>query len=388
MARHRSTYSRDCAGVALACVLAFGSAFGVAPRPALASPAAAEALFKEGKRRLKAGELGEACRLFAESQHLDPTPGTLLNVAACHEQQGKHATAWAEFLAASRQADAHGDKGRGGEARRRASLLEPKLSHLTVAASGGVPGLVIKRDDEAFDAALLGARLPVDPGEHVITAEAAGYVTFRTSVLVKPDGGEANVDIPPLVPEPKEAPPEVSPAPPAPPAQRPLTPDTASGGSDVFGTRRTAGFVVGGVGVVALGVGAAFGVMALSSYAKADDACPAHTDCTQLTLDRGDRAVTQAWVANISLGVGLASVAAGSYLLFVTPSKPKASAREGTTTDLVLTPHLTGAVLQGRFLRRLEGDQGRPPTYVSSTGSLVATRPVPSRSGAAPHCAP
>jgi tetratricopeptide (TPR) repeat protein len=328
------------AALALACALACGTAALAAPRSAHANPAA-EMLFRDGKRLLKAGNVDEACLKLGESQRLDPTSGTLLNLADCHEQQGKSATAWAEFLAAARLADTRGEKGRSGEALRRAARLEPKLSHLTIVAPSGVLGLVVKRNGEVIDATLLGSRLPTDPGEYVVTAEAKGYLPYRTVVVVKPDGDQASLDLPPLAPEP----PAPAEAPPLAPPPAPVPPDTSA-------TGRTAGFVAGGVGVAALGIGAAFGVMALSNYAKADDACPTHVDCEPRTVDQRDRAASQAWVANVGIGVGLAGIAAGTYLLFFAPGAKagKSNAAGGRAkAGLVIAPHPTGLVAQGRF---------------------------------------
>ena len=52
--------------------------------------------FNEGKRLMDAGDTAAACAKFAHSQELDPKLGRLLNLAFCHEQQGKTASAWSE----------------------------------------------------------------------------------------------------------------------------------------------------------------------------------------------------------------------------------------------------------------------------------------------------
>src|SRR5262245_45288580 len=54
----------------------------------------AERFFLEGRASMKAGRYEEACARFAESQRFEPASGTLLNLAACREAQGRTATAW------------------------------------------------------------------------------------------------------------------------------------------------------------------------------------------------------------------------------------------------------------------------------------------------------
>ncbi|NOU28880.1 MAG: hypothetical protein HOO96_13330, partial [Polyangiaceae bacterium] len=49
----------------------------------------AETLFREGRKALEAGDYAVACAKFAESQRIEPAPGTLLNLAGCEERSGK-----------------------------------------------------------------------------------------------------------------------------------------------------------------------------------------------------------------------------------------------------------------------------------------------------------
>jgi predicted TPR repeat methyltransferase len=82
---------RSCAWVLIA-TLAAAPAFAQEPAR---NPAVAEAVFREAQRLVGEGKVDEACAKFTESQHLDPQLGTLLNLAMCHEKQGRSATALA-----------------------------------------------------------------------------------------------------------------------------------------------------------------------------------------------------------------------------------------------------------------------------------------------------
>ena len=118
--------------------LLLGAALGVS-LPARADPAAAEALFQQGRALLERGELAAACAKFESSQVNEPSGGTLLNLADCRARQGKTATAWAHFVAAERLAGLQGRPEQAAEARRRGSEIEPTLSTLTLHAAGAPP---------------------------------------------------------------------------------------------------------------------------------------------------------------------------------------------------------------------------------------------------------
>ncbi|HEU4534580.1 MAG TPA: tetratricopeptide repeat protein, partial [Polyangiaceae bacterium] len=76
------------AALAAALVLAAGG-----PARANETSDRAEALFREGREAMKRGDLDEACPKFSESQELDPSAGTLLNLALCEQRKGEGARA-------------------------------------------------------------------------------------------------------------------------------------------------------------------------------------------------------------------------------------------------------------------------------------------------------
>src|SRR5262245_44783101 len=115
------------ANVLLALALAVPSTAG-----AQSSSAAAQALFDEGKALMAAGKAAEACPKLEESQKLDPSSGTLVNLALCYEQTGRFASAWTAYRDAAGSAKASGNVDRERGARERAAAVQPKVSKLVI----------------------------------------------------------------------------------------------------------------------------------------------------------------------------------------------------------------------------------------------------------------
>jgi len=200
------------------------------PRAAHANSEAAlaETLYRTARELMAAGKHAEACPKFAESYRLDPATGTLLNLAACHEAQGKFASAWVEFTDAAAAAKRDGRADRVEYAEQHVKDLEPKLSYLTVTTAPGVDpaSLQITLDGAAVGVAALGVRAPLDPGQHVVTAKATGKVEFSQTVLLGAVADQQIVTIPGL----QDLPPPVvaAPAVPALGPGEPAPPQTAN----------------------------------------------------------------------------------------------------------------------------------------------------------------
>lgn len=269
--------------------------------------AAAEALFKEGRELMLAGDAEAACRKFAESQRLDPSAGTALNLAQCYERVGRTASAWAQYLVARRIGRAQKREQVVEEATRKAAELEPRLSHLSLQISEPVDGLAVALGDTQLEPAAVGSKIPVDPGTVVVRVTAPGYRASTTEVEI-PEGRDTSVVIPALLADSKPRPVDEPSRPP--PDPEPL--DTGSDGPD-----HTWAYVLGGVGVAALGTGVGLGFAAKSKNDEARELCGGGTTgCPSQTLDRSDDADSLATLGTIAGTVGLVSLAVGAVLYF------------------------------------------------------------------------
>jgi hypothetical protein len=170
---------------------------------AQSASALAEALFRQGRELMAAGQTADACNAFAESQKLEPATSTLLNLASCREKLGQIATAWGLFVDAARQTRSASDPATRqlhSVATERATRLENRISKLTinVPQSSQVDGLEISRDKERIDAPMWNRALPIDGGSYTITARAPGTTTWTTQITVAPERDTRTVDIPEL----------------------------------------------------------------------------------------------------------------------------------------------------------------------------------------------
>ncbi len=272
------------------------------------NPAAAQALYDEGRRLVNEGRYAEACPKLKESYGLDPGAGTLLNLADCYDKEGKTALAWSTFKDALVAAQRDGRSDRIEYANQHIAALEHRLTRLTVnvSAAAHAPGLVVTVDGSPLGDAAWGVALPVDPGKHVVRAEAAGKKPFETSVdLSSASGAPTSVDISPL----EDVPSAVGPA----GARAPggdTAPLTTTGGSD---PRPTIGWILEGVGVVSVGLGSYFGLTALSKWSDRNKDCTG--GCNQAAANAGSDASSAATISDITFGVGLAAIAVGTYLV-------------------------------------------------------------------------
>jgi hypothetical protein len=310
--------------------------------------ATAQALFDEARKLMAQGKLAEACPKLQESQRLDPGTGTLLNLATCYERQGKLATAWSKYLEAAASALAAHRADRARFAREQAAKLAPKVSKLVinVAAGDATPGLEVKRDGTVVGQPQWGVSVPVDPGEHRVSASAPNRKPWETSAMIKTGGPLLTIDVPELVASSSAASPQARAVVAVGASHRAGTPPPSTDVSEEssgLGTQRVLALVAGGVGIAAFGVD---GVFFFRSKAKRDEAaghCNGDNRCDPTGLDLRDQAIAAGNVATISSIVGAIGIVGGAALWITAPS----SGKSGSTPRVGVSP--SGISIRGEW---------------------------------------
>jgi hypothetical protein len=292
--------------------------------------ALAERLFREAESLFKAGSTHEACDKFAQSQKAKPGIGTLMNLAICHEKEGKIASAWAEYADVAEKAAAAKQTAREASARARAQELAPQVSRVALAFADESSVGDVTLDGTSVPRAAWRTPVPVDPGRHTFAFSAPGRTTaFRTLDVSAP--GQQALEVPALQPETTS--PEA--AAPAPREDKPVQASLRSAEEQPKNTQRTIGYVVGGVGVVGVGLGAYFGISAASQDAN----CPDRVCATPADKRAIDDAKSSATVANVAIGLGAVALGVGAVLVLTAPRASRVQVSAG----------LRGIQLGGRF---------------------------------------
>lgn len=298
-------------------------------QPTAADKAAADGLFTEAKTLLDAGNFAQACPKFEESQRLDPSTGTALNLGDCYEHLGRTASAYVAFGDAATLARRAGDTARADEADRRADVLQPKLMRLAISVSepNRLPGLVVLRDGVALPQNQFGTPIPVDPGDHVIEALAPQHMPWKTTVKLGTPGTTEQITVPLLTKI-------VPPPPPGKPAMR------------------VTGVVLGSVGLASLATSLGFSIAAIQTdkdskaFCLSEDSNKCYVQGVALRND----AITYSNVATALTSTGGVFVATGVVLyLLGRPGKATEKPKSVWMVAPVAAPRSAGLMLGGVF---------------------------------------
>ena len=274
-----------------------------------ASITAAQALYEVATKAMDAKDYASACPKLEEAVRLVPSGvGARLTLGECYEAAGKLASAYASFELAETMAAGAKQGERQEKAHDRAKALKPRLATLTIAVADDVraeSGLEVRRDGVLAGAAQWGIASPVDRGTHVVVAAAPGKSKWVKTVEVT-DGAALMVTVDALF-------------------QRIPAAEEEDAAASLWGPQRLASLAVGGAGLVALGAGSYFGVLASAKQKQSNDGLCDGNHCDQAGLDLRTDAIHAANATTALLVVGGAAVTVG-VVLFVTAPGSKSQA--------------------------------------------------------------
>lgn len=279
---------------------------------------AAARLFNDGREAMKRDDFAVAYDKLQQSQRLDPSPGTLLNIAICEEKLGKLTDAQAHLQEVLAQIP--GDDPRALLAREHAAAIEgrlPRLSLLLDAAAPRDTRISLDGNDLATDS--LRTPLSLNPGRHIVRVGAGGRTTRTIQVeLAEGERKALRLEF--------EA------------AQRPAAEGTNS-------TSNALGYVLLGVGAAGVAAGGVMWAVLNKKQDIVDNHCDAQKRCSQDGIDAANAGekltpfYTGAWL------VGAAGLGAGAYVLLT----DRGTADEGTMVGVTVLPGGGAVGATGRF---------------------------------------
>jgi hypothetical protein len=210
------------------------------------------------------------------------------------------------------------------EAKQISADAAPKIAKLTVTIEGASgQSTTVTLDGKELSADELAKGIEVDPGEHIVNATAADRKGETKATLA---AGEARSVTLKLVAK-KQAKAVAKPA------------TTTS-------SKRTLGFVIGGIGIVGLATAGVTGAMLLSRDQKIKDNCP-NKECNREGRDLIDGNKPLFAINAVAWGVGVVGLGVGAYL--VLSSKSGAETPTETAVGPTLMPGGAGLSLGRSF---------------------------------------
>jgi hypothetical protein len=309
-----------------------------------ASHAKAVDLFSRARKRIAAGDCEGAIPKLVESIQNEPSVGAELSLADCYEPSDP-LQAWRQVQEAARVASDNHDV-RLESVNQRAASMASKLPtvQITVPASQNLPGLEVRLDGVKLDSFVyLRGPVATTPGRHLVDASASQK---KWSQTVDAEAGHpvtVTLDLHADAPPPAAPPPTTAVVPAPAPA---LAPEATGGG------RRMLGFVVGGVGVAGLGLGAVAGLVAMGQKNTLETACAGSLSSCQAQRGSEDGALgaarTWATVSTAGFIAGGAVLAVGALLVLTAP-KPASTSSASLVVSPIAGPRQAGAALVGAW---------------------------------------
>lgn len=277
--------------------------------------AGAQLLDAEGTALLNQHQLAAACPKLEQSFRLKPGIGVLLRLALCQELSGKGASAHAHYLEAEGRARTAGNPQIVQLAQKRAAALASRLSHLRIELAASVEALAnvrISLDGAPLEATTWRADMPLDPGSHVIEAEAPGRKRFEKTIVVGDEPQQYAITVT-LAPAEVEVEPNAV-----------LEPQPKDTKSSPWTRQRSLALVAGGIGLAGVTAGTFLGLAVGSQMRRARALCENGTSgCPEEALALQDQAHGYSLASTISFSVGTAAILGGVALWLTAPPRPE-----------------------------------------------------------------
>lgn len=303
--------------------LAFALTISSVWRVAVAEPTAAELtaardLFDRGLKLEEQNQWAQALEKFRKVAAVKTTPAVRFHVALCLENLGKLVDALNEFERAQSEAASESSNNAttvANNSARHVALLHERIPRVTIQLPSGVSDATITIDGGTVSTGLAGTEIPLDPGAHAITVTAPGKLPFEKKIELVERQPPIVVEVTlhdeavtsPVVPSTEDDPGKKDVVDP---------PEHPSHGPGALP------WIVGSIGVAALGGAGVFYLMRASTISDLDSACqgPNRTQCPQSKSDVADKGKTYSTVSAVLLGVGAVGVATAVVLFLVAPS--------------------------------------------------------------------
>ncbi len=278
---------------------------------------AARQLAQEGLELLQAGKFAEAQDKLQRAYEIVPAPTVALLEGRALEGMGKLIEAAERFERVRRtelEADSPDAFERASkEAEADLKRIRPLIPQITLMLEGighQTPGFELRVDGVLVPAALLGAKRPVNPGEHEVVAILDGKVVQTKTISIQAGQHEPvliDLSKPEQGPEQKPEPPPVEPDEPSDFPYRPAA----------YGS-----FAVGGAGIM---TGVVSLVIMLKTQSTLDENCTPEGSghvCPPAYEDDLDRFRMARTLTTVGFVVGAVGLGAGVTLLHLEPEAP------------------------------------------------------------------
>lgn len=297
-------------GAATLCVVLSATSLARAQQDSVA-----ESLFRRAREEMKLGDPAAACPKFEESYRLDPSLGTLLNLALCEDALGHTATAWTklrEFLDSAPAGD-----NRVSLAREKSEKLEAELPRLRLLVDAEDEQSAVQLDGVELRNVSLSQAIPVNPGEHVVrVTRSTGESNESTFRIQRAERLDLRIAAPAR---------KVPVAPPGKSSLLRVPVGRESPGGAVTVTNRVSesrngeralAYGLGAVGVTGLALSGVFGLMALHDRNTVRDQCPNHECRTEAGFRATEAGARRETVANVAFAVGALGLVTGGVLFW------------------------------------------------------------------------